>query len=174
MTPIACFFLLTAARSPQFLRIPLGSEWGPAWLRRANQPEHFAQRRAIGLPCLAGAAPHIAEQSGNDCVLLRAAQQGRPPALPARRPAGSAGGARGARTRSRSRTRSQHSVACFGAGPRCIHNADMAKLDINFRRMIRSVVGAPDGICWEDPWHEILHIWNQRVREVVGAYHMKT
>ena len=34
---------LTAARSPQFLRIPLGSEWEPAWLRRANQPEHFAQ-----------------------------------------------------------------------------------------------------------------------------------
>ena len=65
-------------------------------------------------------------------------------------------------------------IACFGAGPGCIHNADMAKLDINFRRMIRSVVGAPDGICWGDPWHEILHIWNQRVREVVGAYHMKT
>ena len=95
---------LTAARSPQFLRIPLGSEWEPAWLRRANQPEHFAQRRAICLPCLAGAAPHIAEQSGSDCVLLRAAQQ-------CPRPAGSAGGARGARTRSRSRTRSQHSAA---------------------------------------------------------------
>ena len=50
----------------------------------------------------------------------------------------------------------------------------MAKLDINFRRVIRSVVGTPDGICSGDPWHEILHIWNQRVREVVGAYHMKT
>ena len=56
-------------------------------------------------------------------------------------------------------------IACFGAGPRCIHNADMAKNDINFRRVIRSVVGAPDGICSEDPWHEILHIWNQRVRK---------
>ena len=65
-------------------------------------------------------------------------------------------------------------ITTFGAGPRCIHNADMAKLDIKFRRMIRSVVGAPDEICWGDPWHEILHIWNQRVREVVGAYHMKT
>ena len=61
-------------------------------------------------------------------------------------------------------------IACFGAGPRCIHNADMAKLDINFRRMIRSVVGAPNQICRGDPWHEILHIWNQRVREVVGAF----
>ena len=50
-------------------------------------------------------------------------------------------------------------IACFGVGPRCIHNADMAKFDINFRRMIRSVVGAPNRICWGDPWHEMLHIW---------------
>ena len=44
----------------------------------------------------------------------------------------------------------------------------------NFRRMIRCVVSAPDGICWGDPWHEIVHIWIQRVREVVGACHTKT
>ena len=61
-----------------------------------------------------------------------------------------------------------------GAGPRCIHSADMVKLDIQFRRMIRCVVGAPSSICWRDPWHEILHIWNQRVREMVEAYHQKT
>ena len=65
-------------------------------------------------------------------------------------------------------------IACFGAGPRCIHNADMVKLDINFRRMLRCLVGAPGGICWEDPWHEILHIWNQHVREMIDACHMKT
>ena len=83
---IVIFFprtFFTAVRSPQILRIPLGSEWEPAWLRRANQPEHFAQRRAICLPCLAGAAPHIAEQGGSDCVLLRTTQQCPPPALPA-------------------------------------------------------------------------------------------
>ena len=74
---------LAAVRSLQTLRIPVGSEWEPAWLRSTNQPEHFAQRRAICLPCLAGAAPHIAEQSGSDCVLLRAAQQCPPPLLPA-------------------------------------------------------------------------------------------
>ena len=44
-------------------------------------------------------------------------------------------------------------IACFGAGPRCIHSADMDKFDIRFRRMIRCVVGAPGGICWQDPWH---------------------
>ena len=65
-------------------------------------------------------------------------------------------------------------IACFGAGPRCIHSADMDKFDIHFRRMIRCVVGAPGGICWQDPWLEILHIWNQRVREKVEACHMKT
>ena len=65
-------------------------------------------------------------------------------------------------------------IACFGAGPRCIHSADMVKLDINFRRMLRSLVGAPGGICWGDPWHEILHNWNQRVRQMIDACHMKT
>ena len=59
-----------------------------------------------------------------------------------------------------------------GAGPRCIHSADIVKLDIQFRRMIRCVVGAPSSICWRDPWHEILHIWNQRVREMVEACHI--
>ena len=54
---------LTAARSPQTLRIPLGSEWEPAGLRRVSQPELFAQRRAICFPCLAGAAPEIAERA---------------------------------------------------------------------------------------------------------------
>lgn len=29
-------------------------------------------------------------------------------------------------------------------------------------------------ICWKDPWHEIRHIWNQRVREMVEASHIKT
>ena len=65
-------------------------------------------------------------------------------------------------------------IACFGAGPRCIHNADMVKLDINFRRMLRCLVGAPGRICWGDPWHEILQIWNQRVREMIHACHIKT
>ena len=50
----------------------------------------------------------------------------------------------------------------------------MVKPDIHFRRMIRCVVGAPSSICWRDPWHEILHIWNQRVREMVEACHIKT
>ena len=65
-------------------------------------------------------------------------------------------------------------IVCFGAGPRCIHSPDMDKFDIHFRRVIRCVVGAAGGICWQDPWHEFPHIWNQRVREMVEACHMKT
>ena len=56
--------------------------------------------------CLAEAAPHIAEQGGCDSMLLGAAQQCPPPALPA-------------------------SLA-ERSWPRCIHNADMVKFDINF------------------------------------------
>ena len=65
-------------------------------------------------------------------------------------------------------------IACFGAGPRCIRAADMDKFDIHFRRMIRCLVGATGGICWHDPWHEIRHIWKQRVREMVEVCHIKT
>ena len=65
-------------------------------------------------------------------------------------------------------------IAGFGAGPRCVHSLDMVQLDIDFRRMIRCVVGAPSTICWRDPWHEIRHIWNQFVRDMVDAAHIKT
>ena len=65
-------------------------------------------------------------------------------------------------------------IACFGAGARCTRNADILKFDINFRRLLRCLVGAPGGICWGDPWHEILHIWNQHVRDMIDAFHMKT
>ena len=44
---------------------------------------------------------------------------------------------------------------------------------LHFRRMIRCVVGAPGRICWHDPWYDILHIWNQRVREMVEVCHIK-
>ena len=43
-------------------------------------------------------------------------------------------------------------IACFGAGPHCIHSADMVRLDIHFRSMIRCAVGAPSAICRRDPF----------------------
>ena len=41
-------------------------------------------------------------------------------------------------------------IACFWAGPRYIHGADMVTVDTYFRRMIRCVVGTPSAIRWRD------------------------
>ena len=63
-------------------------------------------------------------------------------------------------------------TACAQNGPPC--GVQALTIDIHFRRMIRCMVGTPSAICWKDPWHEIMHIWNQRVREMVEASHIKT
>lgn len=34
---------------------------------------------------------------------------------------------------------------------------------------MRSIVGPPSNICWDDPWHEILHLWNVRARGFVES-----
>ena len=34
-------------------------------------------------------------------------------------------------------------------------------------RLVRSVVGPPSGVCWSSPWHEILHVWNARVQQIL-------
>ena len=55
-------------------------------------------------------------------------------------------------------------VACFGASHRAIHKDDLAKLDVEYRRLLRMVVGPPADTNWASPWHEILHGWNNKVR----------
>ena len=54
-------------------------------------------------------------------------------------------------------------VACFGAAHRKIYKQDLCKMDIVFRRLLRSIVGPPGDVDWTLPWHEILHHWNERV-----------
>ena len=49
-------------------------------------------------------------------------------------------------------------VACFGASHRAIHKDDLAKLDVEYRRLLRIVVGPPTDTNWASPWHEILHL----------------
>ena len=55
-------------------------------------------------------------------------------------------------------------IACFAAGHRTIYRNDLRSMDVAYRRLLRSVVGPPRNMDWALPWHEILHIWNERVR----------
>ena len=55
-------------------------------------------------------------------------------------------------------------VACFGAAHRKVYKQDLCKMDIVFRRLLRSIVGPPGDVDWTLPWHEILHHWNERVK----------
>ena len=61
-------------------------------------------------------------------------------------------------------------VACFAARHRAVYQADLAHMNVEFRRLLRSVVGPPADISWDQPWHEILHLWNAKVRQVCGHY----
>ena len=54
-------------------------------------------------------------------------------------------------------------VACFGAGSRRQSQADVAQLDIAFRKLVRQVVGPGASMDWNRPWHEVLHTWHERV-----------
>ena len=55
-------------------------------------------------------------------------------------------------------------VACFGASHRAIHKDDLAKLDVEYRRLMRMIVGPLADTNWASPWHEILHGWNNKVQ----------
>ena len=55
-------------------------------------------------------------------------------------------------------------IACFAAGHRTVYRNDLHKMDVAYRRLLRSVVGPPLNMDWTLPWHEVLHIWNERVR----------
>ena len=54
-------------------------------------------------------------------------------------------------------------VVCLASGHRKIYKQDLRKLDIKFRKVVRTVVGPPGGLDWSVPWHDILDEWNKRV-----------
>ena len=60
-------------------------------------------------------------------------------------------------------------VACFGASHRAIHKDVLAKLDVEYRRLMRMIVGPPADTNWTSPWHEILDGWNNKV-QVLSDY----
>ena len=55
-------------------------------------------------------------------------------------------------------------VACFGCGHRTIRKHHLEQLDIEFRKLVRRIVGPPVETDWAAPWHEVLHTWNERVQ----------
>ena len=64
-------------------------------------------------------------------------------------------------------------VVCFAAGHRTILKKHLNKIDVTFRKLLRSVVGPPAATDWSRPWHEILHDWNARVVQFVEQYSVK-
>ena len=61
------------------------------------------------------------------------------------------------------------SVACFGAGHRTVHNQDMQMIKAEYRKLLRTIVGPPGGMSWDQEWHEILHCWNVRAQRFADS-----
>ena len=55
------------------------------------------------------------------------------------------------------------STACFAAQHRPLYRKHLQKYDVQFRKLIRRIVGPPPGTNWSAQWHDILHEWNLRV-----------
>ena len=65
-------------------------------------------------------------------------------------------------------------AACFGAAHRKVCKQDLCRMDIVFRRLLRSVVGPLGDVDWTLPWHEILHHWNERIKFLTARHGLKT
>ena len=55
------------------------------------------------------------------------------------------------------------STACFAAEHRPLYRKHLQKYDVQFRKLIRRIVGPPPGTNWSAQWHDILHERNLRV-----------
>ena len=54
-------------------------------------------------------------------------------------------------------------MALFAIAHEVLHKHDLHKLDVHFRKLARIAVGVPGGVDWSLPWHEILHVWHERL-----------
>ena len=72
------------------------------------------------------------------------------------------------------KSKSKSCVACFGGGHRAIYNSQLATLDVQFRKLCRSIVGPPPEVDWNAAWNEVLHLWNERVRNFIANAHVNT
>ena len=72
------------------------------------------------------------------------------------------------------KSKSKSCVACFGGGHRAIYNSQLATLDVQFRKLCRSIVGPPPEVDWNAAWNEVLHLWNERVGNFIANAHVNT
>ena len=59
-------------------------------------------------------------------------------------------------------------VACFAAGHRIHYQDDLHRMGTHFRKLARQVVGPPPGVDWSGAWHEVLHVWHQRLDNLMS------
>ena len=68
-------------------------------------------------------------------------------------------------------------VACFGESHRAIHKDAVAELDVEYRRLMRTVVGPPASTNWASPWHTLARdvtLVEQQSRGAVGLCGIET
>ena len=65
-------------------------------------------------------------------------------------------------------------VALFASGHRTIRMSDLYKLDVAFRKMLRMIVGPPNFVEWNAPWHDILHHWNGKAVALAQPHGLKS
>ena len=62
----------------------------------------------------------------------------------------------------------------FAFGLRTIRMGDLYKLDVVFRKMLRMIVGPPNFVEWNAPWHDILHHWNGKALAFAQQHGLNT
>ena len=45
----------------------------------------------------------------------------------------------------------------------------MQMIKAEYRKLLRTIVGPPGGMSWEQEWHEILHCWNVRAQRFADS-----
>ena len=51
------------------------------------------------------------------------------------------------------------STACFAAEHRPLYRKHLEKYDVQFRKLVRCIVGPPPATTWSAQWHDILREW---------------
>ena len=65
-------------------------------------------------------------------------------------------------------------VALFAAGHRAIRMSDLCKLHFVYGQMLRMIVGPPNFVEWNAPWHDILHHWNGKAVALAQQHGLNT